>query len=136
MGRRRGGIMREVENRGEGRRGSGRLRLVPLAAGIVATGVVIALSFALPAGAHRPTHQARTPIYEDTHYPSAERAADLVPRLTPTQRASQLASSQAPAITTAANPLLTDTFGGQTALAAPASAGATNLKVESTGGLA
>ena len=65
----------------------------------------------------------------------AERAADLVARLTPTQRASQLVSSQAPAISTAANPLLRDTFGGQTTLAAPASAGDTNIKLESTGGL-
>src|SRR5690349_15070562 len=136
MGRRRGGIMRKVENRGEGRRGAGPLRMVPPAVGVVATCVVAALLFALPAGARRPTHQARTPIYLDTHYTFAERAADLVARLTPTQRASQLVSSQAPAITTAANPLLTDTFGGQTALAAPASAGATNLKVESTGGMA
>ena len=75
-------------------------------------------------------------IYLDTHYTFPERAADLVARLTPTQRASQLVSSQAPAITTAANPLLTDTFGGQTTLAAPAHAGDTNLKVESTGGMA
>ena len=112
------------------------LRLVPLAAGVLVAGLVTALLFAFPAGAHRQTHHAHTPIYLDTQYNFGERAADLVARLTPTQRASQLVSSQAPAIATAANPLLTETFGGQTALAAPASAGDTNLKVESTGGLA
>ncbi len=110
--------------------------MAPLAAGIVAAGLATASLFALPAGAHRSSHHARTPIYLDTRYTFAERAADLVARLTPTQRASQIVSSQAPAITTAANPLLTETFGGQTALAAPASAGDTNIKVESTGGLA
>lgn len=112
------------------------MRVAPLVAGIVAAGLAIALLFAFPAGAHRSTHHPRTPIYLDTHYTFAERAADLVARLTPTQRASQLVSSQAPAITTAANPLLTDTFGGQTTLAAPARAGDTNIKVASTGGIA
>ena len=106
------------------------MRIAPLAACIV-----IALLFAFPAGAQRSGDGARDPIYLDTHYTFAERAADLVARLTPTQRASQLVSSQAPAITTAANPLLTDTFGGQTSLAAPANAGDTNVKVESTGGI-
>ncbi|HEY1517525.1 MAG TPA: glycoside hydrolase family 3 C-terminal domain-containing protein [Solirubrobacteraceae bacterium] len=111
------------------------LTIVSLAAGA-------ALLFAFPAGAHSSSArsgihaQSRDPIYRDTHYSFAERAADLVARLTPTQRASQLVSSQAPAITTAADPLLSDTFGGQTALAAPASAGDTNIKVESTGGMA
>jgi beta-glucosidase len=130
-------IGRSSERRGSGQpRGrmaaiAPAMRIAPLAAGIV-----IALLFALPAGAQKSTERARDPIYLDTHYTFAERAADLVARLTPTQRASQLVSSQAPAITTAANPLLTDRFGGQTALAAPASAGDTNIKVESTGGVA
>ena len=144
--------MREDVSRSSARRGSrpprrierrpvtaiawSAIRMAPLAAGIVAAGLATASLFALPAGAHRSSHHARTPIYLDTRYTFAERAADLVARLTPTQRASQIVSSQAPAITTAANPLLTETFGGQTALAAPASAGDTNIKVESTGGLA
>ena len=52
-----------------------------------------------------------SPIYLDTTYTFGRASSDLVARLTPAQRASQLVSSQAPAITTAANPLLTDTFG-------------------------
>src|SRR3954452_15406243 len=39
-----------------------------------------------------------TPIYLDRHYSYAERAADLVSRMTPAEKASQLFSSQAPAI--------------------------------------
>src|SRR3954447_8840026 len=39
-----------------------------------------------------------TPIYLDRHYSYAERAADLVSRMTPAEKASQLISSQAPAI--------------------------------------
>ena len=117
------------------RSGATAMTVLSLAAAIVAVGVAVAALFAFPAGAHTGSHPSR-PIYLDTRYTFAERSADLVARLTPTQRASQLVSSQAPAITSAANPLLTDTFGGQTALAAPASAGDTNLKVESTGGMA
>src|SRR4051794_21179007 len=63
-----------------------------------------------------------TPIYLDPSYSYAERAADLVARLTPAQRASQLVSSQAPAISTGTNPLLRPVFAGQTALARPVSA--------------
>jgi beta-glucosidase len=99
---------------------------------VLAAGVVAGLLVAVPAGARA----SGNPIYLDSQYRFAERAADLVARLTPTQRASQLVSSQAPAITTAANPLLKETFGGQTTLAAPASAGDTNIYVESTGGMA
>src|SRR3954467_12064776 len=39
-----------------------------------------------------------TPIYLDRHYSYAERAADLVSRMTTAEKASQLVSSQAPAI--------------------------------------
>src|SRR3954451_6639798 len=39
-----------------------------------------------------------TPIYLDRRYSYAERAADLVSRMTPAEKASQLISSQAPAI--------------------------------------
>jgi beta-glucosidase len=108
----------------------------PMTIGSLAICLVAALLFAFPAAADSTTVHPPSPIYLDTHYTFAERAADLVARLTPTQRASQLVSSQAPAISTAADPLLKDTFGGQTTLAAPASAGDTNIKVESTGGMA
>ncbi|MGZ4218556.1 MAG: glycoside hydrolase family 3 C-terminal domain-containing protein [Solirubrobacteraceae bacterium] len=142
--------MREEVSRSSGREGSrprGRINRRRMAAAasmmtIVSLAAGIALLFAFPAGAHRlSAHSGNrahssAPIYLNTHYTFAERAADLVARLTPTQRASQLVSSQAPAITTAADPLLRDTFGGQTTLAAPASAGDTNIKVESTGGMA
>jgi hypothetical protein len=60
---------------------SSAVRMLPLAAGIVATALVTVLAFAFPAGAQRSTP---TPIYEDTHYTFAERAADLVARLTAT----------------------------------------------------
>ena len=90
-----------------------------MTSGSLAAGLVAVLLFAFPAGAHT-SADSPNPIYLDTHYTFAERAADLVARLTPTQRASQLVSSQAPSISTAANPLLKDTFGGQTTLAAPA----------------
>ena len=131
--------MRQDASRSSRRQGSGErsrmMTIVSLAAGAT-------LLFAFPAGAHSSSAhsgnraQSGDQIYRDAHYTFAERAADLVARLTPTQRASQLVSSQAPAITTAADPLLKDTFGGQTALAAPTSAGDTNIKVESTGGMA
>src|SRR5580765_3516115 len=79
---------------------------------------------------------APSPIYLDSSYSFGERAADLVARLTPAQRASQLVSSQAPAITNAANPLLTGFFeNSQTTLAAPASGGDTNVKVASVTGI-
>ena len=113
-----------------GYRSLGAMAVVALALGLVA-----ALLFAFPVGAHTSRGHSSDPIYLDTHYTYAERAADLVARLTPTQRASQLVSSQAPAISTAANSLLRDTFGGQTSLAAPASAGDTNIKLASTGGV-
>lgn len=79
---------------------------------------------------------APPPIYLDTSYSFGERAADLVARLTPAQRASQLVSSQAPAITNATNPLLTGYFANsQTTLAAPASGGDTNIKLASITGI-
>ena len=80
------------------------------------------------------------PIYLDKGYTYQERAADLVARLTPTQRASQLVSSQAPEISNVANPLLSPTQAvfqrTQNTLVAPASAGDTTIKVLSTTGFA
>ena len=142
--------MRQDASRSSRRQGSGhrsrinrrRMAAAALMMTIVSLAAGATLLFAFPAGAHSSSAhsgnraQSGDPIYRDAHYTFAERAADLVARLTPTQRASQLVSSQAPAITTAADPLLKDTFGGQTALAAPTSAGDTNIKVESTGGMA
>src|SRR5947209_2731508 len=108
-----------------------------IVSGVVGLMTVLVLAVPADSTTHaRAKAAADPPIYSDTNYTFGERAADLVARLTPTQRASQLVSSQAPAIATAANPLLRDTFGGQTTLAAPASAGETNIKVESTGGMA
>src|SRR5262249_27659550 len=73
-----------------------------------------------------------TPIYLDTSYTFGERAADLVARLTPEQRASQLVSSQAPTITNVMNPLLSPSqFLSSTTLAGPAAAGDSNIKVAS-----
>ena len=142
--------MREQVSRSSRRHGSGQRSLINRRGTAAAASVITivslaagaALLFAFPAGAHSSSAQSGNraqsgdPIYLDSHYTFAERAADLVARLTPTQRASQLVSSQAPTITTAADPLLKDTFGGQTTLAAPANAGDTNIKVESTGGMA
>src|SRR5881275_39930 len=114
-----------------------RWRQLTTRLGIVS--MVVGLCAAVPLAAP-PANPARaataTPIYQDPSYSFAERAADLVARLTPTQRASQLVSSQAPAITTAADPLLKETFGGQTTLTAPASASDTNVKVDSIKGMA
>ena len=127
---------RSTERRGPGTPRRFRYRsLGAMAVVALALGLVAALLFAFPVGAHTSRGHSSDPIYLDTHYTYAERAADLVARLTPTQRASQLVSSQAPAISTAANSLLRDTFGGQTSLAAPASAGDTNIKLASTGGV-
>jgi beta-glucosidase len=75
------------------------------------------------------------PIYLNTSYTFGERAADLVARLTPTQRASQLVSSQAPAISSAANPLLTPVFAGQTTLNDAVSVGDTSFSPASTAGM-
>jgi beta-glucosidase len=113
------------------------MMIAALAAGVLVTQPFASAAEAHPSSAHSgdPTNSG-DPIYLDPHYTFAERAADLVARLSPIQRASQLVSSQAPAIPTTADPLLTDTFGGQTTLAAPAHAGDTNLKVDSTGGMA
>ena len=86
---------------------------------LVATaGVCATLLVTIPGGATGAPVPG--PIYLDTSYTFGERAADLVARLTPAQRASQLVSSQAPQITSVANPLLSPSqLGGQTTLAAP-----------------
>jgi beta-glucosidase len=115
--------------------GSGQMKkLAPATTlGIVLAATVLVM---LPAAAETASAGPGTPIYLDTSYSFGERAADLAARLTPAQRASQLVSSQAPAITSVANPLLSPSqVGGQTTLAAPAAAGDTTLKVASTSGM-
>ena len=69
-------------------------------------GLMIALAVAVPAqstvkaGARAAAgaKQATTPIYQDRSYSYAERAADLVSRMTLAQKASQMNSSYSPAI--------------------------------------
>ncbi|WP_203919079.1 glycoside hydrolase family 3 C-terminal domain-containing protein [Rugosimonospora africana] len=91
----------------------------------------------LPAATSAAHPAPRMPIYLDPSYSFAERAADLVARLTPAQRASQLVSSQAPAVSSAQNPLLTGYFGNSmTTLAGPAKAGDTTVVPVSVTGIA
>ncbi len=100
---------------------------------VLLAAVSAAVLVALPAGAEKAAADVSNPIYLDTGYSFGERAADLVARLTPSQRASQLVSSQAPAIS---SPLLSSSFTtGSTTLAGPAGAGDTNLKVASVAGM-
>jgi len=113
-----------------------RKMTTPIAIVSLLTGLAAAPSLASP-----PTLAAQgatgIPIYLDPSYSFAERAADLVARLTPAQRASQLVSSQSPAITSAQNPLLTGYFGNSvTTLAGPANAGDTGVLVASVTGIA
>ncbi|HEY3088424.1 MAG TPA: glycoside hydrolase family 3 C-terminal domain-containing protein [Jatrophihabitantaceae bacterium] len=104
--------------------------------GIVCT--IVGLCAAVPLAA-RPGNAARaaagTPIYLDPSYSFAERAADLVARLTPEQRASQLVSSQAPAISAGVNPLLRPVFAGQTTLSRPVNAGDTSINTGTVAGI-
>jgi beta-glucosidase len=107
---------------------------------IVISAAVVLLA-TLPLGlAGAAQGNAPPPIYLNTDYTFAERAADLVARLTPTQRASQLVSSQASEISNLANPLLLPTQAvfqrNQITLAASASAGDTTIKVSAITGMA
>ncbi len=77
-----------------------------------------------------------TPIYLDPSYTFAERAADLVARLTPQERAAQLTSSMAPAISPAENTLLTPRYAGQTTLNDPVAAGDTEFSPADTSDMA
>jgi beta-glucosidase len=102
-----------------------RIAILSTVAGLCAA-VPLAAPSANPARA-----ATGTPIYLDRSYSFAERAADLVARLTPAQRASQLVSSQSPAISTATNPLLRPVPAGQVTLVVPASAGDTAITTNS-----
>jgi beta-glucosidase len=68
--------------------------------GAVAAGAcAISMTTVAAAGAATPSHPATgTPIYLDTHYSFAERAADLVSRMTLQEKVGQLSTSSAPAI--------------------------------------
>lgn len=65
---------------------------------LIATVVGICAALPLAVTSARGDAAAGGPIYQDTTYSFGERAADLVARMTPQQRATQLTSSQAPAI--------------------------------------
>jgi len=67
----------------------------------IASGAAICCAVALGApnaSASPPARKAAAPIYLDPHYLPAERAADLVSRLTLAQKSQQMNSSSAPAI--------------------------------------
>src|SRR3954447_18862155 len=82
------------------KRGAARAALV----GGVCIAAVVGAGVPLASGSNEDVKVAAanpapgTPIYLDRHYSYAERAADLVSRMTPAEKASQLISSQAPAI--------------------------------------
>jgi beta-glucosidase len=61
-------------------------------------GVFIALPITVSAAGETHRFGGSTPIYENRSYSPAERAADLVSRMTLAEKASQMISSQAPAI--------------------------------------
>ena len=61
-------------------------------------GVFIALPITVSAAGETHRFADSTPIYENRSYSPAERAADLVSRMTLAEKASQMISSQAPAI--------------------------------------
>lgn len=104
--------------------------------GIVSAVVGLCAAVPLATPPASPARAATTaPIYLDPSYSFAERAADLVARLTPAQRASQLVSSQAPAISSAANPLLQPVYAGQLTLVLPVNAGDTAITTNSAAGL-
>src|SRR5207237_2207811 len=64
----------------------------------VCVGVPLASGRSAPAKVAAASAAPGTPIYLDRSYSYAERAADLVSRMTTAEKASQLVSSQAPAI--------------------------------------
>lgn len=77
-----------------------RYRQLPLAAGVAALAAVSCFA-AVPAagGMLAPAAAASTtPIYLDSAYPPAERAADLVSRMTTAEKAAEMDSSEAPAL--------------------------------------
>ncbi len=96
--------------------------------GLLTAILIATAAWAAPVAAKDPPK----PIYLDPSYSFAERAADLVARLTPQQRAAQLTSSMAPAISPTENPLLTPRYAGQTTLNDAVAAGDTEFSPAST----
>src|SRR4051794_30941437 len=76
-----------------------RVGLVALTGSICALAVGGASDIQRAAGAEPAAAAATTPVYLDTSYSFQERAADLVSRMTLQEKASQMVSSQSPAIT-------------------------------------
>ena len=77
-----------------------RYRLLPLAAAAGAAAVVAASAIAAaPSATAAPRAASQsTPIYLNPAYSPAERAADLVSRMTTAEKAEEMDSSEAPAI--------------------------------------
>jgi len=76
--------------------GKRRLRTVALAAAVAAG--IGGLAVAAPSAAGVTPAASSTPIYLDTHHTFAERAADLVSRMTLAEKVAQLSTTRAPAI--------------------------------------
>ena len=74
----------------------GRRRVRLTAAPLLA--VTITAATLVPAASAAPAQPATLPVYRDTHYSFAERAADLVARMTLPEKVLQLRTNSAPAI--------------------------------------
>ncbi|NUS16396.1 MAG: beta-glucosidase [Streptomyces sp.] len=77
-------------------RSTGRLLAAAVAVAVTVVAGVPAVAEASPPGAAQPA--AATPVYLDTHYTFAQRAADLVSRMTLPEKVAQLQTNDAPAI--------------------------------------
>ena len=75
-----------------------RSRLIAAALAVFATLPIAATAASSTRHSRRIAHAAGAPIYLNPMYSPQERAADLVSRMTLTEKASQMVSSQAPAI--------------------------------------
>src|SRR5450830_1266771 len=89
-----------VGRRGLVRTWGGRRAVVGLGAAlcVLALAATPALANPQPSSASLANPQASLPIYRDTHYSFAERAADLVSRMTLAEKVAQLHTNSAPAI--------------------------------------
>jgi beta-glucosidase len=77
---------------------AGRARLVAMSLFVAATTAITSSASAAPTSAAASPATATVPIYRDTHYSFAERAADLVSRMTLEEKVLQLHTNSAPAI--------------------------------------
>ncbi|MFG1805648.1 glycoside hydrolase family 3 C-terminal domain-containing protein [Streptomyces sp. NPDC049040] len=78
------------------RSSAGRVLAAAVAAAVVAG--VPAVAQASPGPSARSAAASEVPVYLDTHHTFAERAADLVSRMTPAEKVAQLRTNDAPAI--------------------------------------